>query len=282
MKKTILILLIPLLAGCASVSRRSGMPTDLENSNLNGPVKTITETSVDMLNSTGPMPEGAYDTLTEIRYNTAGNMTLLETSNGPGAPGIVRDEYEYDPTGKIITNSVSFKSSNRTYKEYMYKYDRRGRVIEETDHNNSYTIYNKYNSLGQIRQRRTAFNDPSGEPVADTTRYKYSQGKLRKVTEGSRSRTYHYASGGQLSEIRYSDGQKDRFDTHGNLIEMTMPVVVQPQGEKEGYTIVTSISAVYEYDPRGNWIKRTQYYEGRPINVTTRTIEYYGDIQQMQ
>lgn len=273
--KLISLALALLLSGCASLPRRSGMPTDLAEGNLKGPVKSITETTADLLDYRHPELGGIYDMKAEIHYNPQGYMTLLETRNGPGQKNVTRDEYEYDRTGRIITNSVNFKMSDRTYKRFYYKYDRKGRIIEEGEQSGSYAIYYKYDRRGQVTERRTVYNPGGEKPEVSMTFYKYSKGRLAYVDEGSRSRTYRYDDGGNLAEINYEDGQRDVFDSRGNLIETSQPVTLETEDSTEAYEIDTSIKAEYEYDPHGNWIKRTNYYEGKAISTTTREIEYY-------
>lgn len=102
MKKYIsLIIFAFALSGCASLSSRNGMSDDWSQGNINGSVKRIVETNRDLLGYNSRNATRAYDSNTEIRYNTAGYITLMEVHQVNNGQNVTRDEYEYDARGQL-------------------------------------------------------------------------------------------------------------------------------------------------------------------------------------
>jgi len=249
---------------------------DLYKSNLRGNIKKITEVYRDPTDPEPAESKRASDSRTTIEYNTAGNMTLLVVHEGLGLATITRDEYEYDETGTIITNSVSLNMNNRTFKQYTYEYDRKGRIVSESSPGENYSIIYKYTRDNRVKSEKFTVLQNTGKPETSEKRYKYTpSGRLKHVLDGSRSHKYYYDREGNLSFIVYDDGQEERFDRYGNMTSLIKPVTFKGDGTTGDYITKASVEAVYEYDVYGNWIKRTQYFEGEVIGETVREIEYY-------
>ncbi len=58
-----------------------------------------------------------------------------------------------------------------------------------------------------------------------------------------------------------------KYDEHGNQIEMN--------DYDSKNTLTNQSLRVIEYDKQGNWIKRTETVNEKPIQIAVREIEYY-------
>lgn len=59
-----------------------------------------------------------------------------------------------------------------------------------------------------------------------------------------------------------------KYDAKGNVTALNSC--------NEDGSIVTAYTYKYEFDKKGNWIKKTEYMSGTPLNITDREIIYYN------
>lgn len=112
-----------------------------------------------------------------------------------------------------------------------------------------------------------------------TYKYTYAENKISEEhlsdTEGNTiAIILNEYEGGQLSKQTEKDASGNcksisNFTRNGNsdITEMLVSLA--------GDTTTYRIDFSYEYDEEGNWIKKTQMYNGEIINIVTREIEYY-------
>lgn len=105
--------------------------------------------------------------------------------------------------------------------------------------------------------------------------YKYDQkGNRIEHTAYDIKYSYQYNDKGQVIEENIHDEMDKistktiiKYDKKGNFIKKTAHYL--DVSTKENYTYQ------YTYDQKGNWVKRIEYKDKNPIQITERVIEYY-------
>ncbi len=179
----------------------------------------------------------------EYIYNDTGQLVGKRVSNG------IRVKYEYDSKGNKISETV----------EDLAK-DEGPRLVALTDK----TIY-KYDEMGNLIE--------AAYFKSDGTKGTHSIFKAHKIVheydgKGVQTGTFHYDSDGRLIQkwVRKSEGNK----------------VSTEYTDSSGMLKSKSVSA-YEYDSRGNWIKRSGFViefkdsktSEKPTIIEHRIISYY-------
>jgi hypothetical protein len=217
--------------------------------------------------STLPQSLGKFDTRTEISYNPAGNITLMESLRGPDSVQTLLDEFYYDPSGRRMLRSESHNLARHSMRVLEYNYDSRGNLVSESEKTGSYSTVFRYDGRGYPKRE---ISTVAGEEGSTMTRYAYDRrGRLKTSRGGGPTVRYLYRPDGSLAEVRTGKDLTETYGAEGNLERSTNMV----KSGKNSFP--ASITATYEYDRHGNWLKRIQYYEGRVISVTVRKIDYY-------
>tara|TARA_X000001036_G_C20566174_1_gene760664 strand:- start:306 stop:983 length:678 start_codon:yes stop_codon:yes gene_type:complete len=161
----------------------------------------------------------------------------------------------YDNEGNSIERSVYNKDDDLLHK-YIYVYDSEGRSIEQ----------NRYNSDGDLEEKWTSQFDDNDNEIKSSL-YN-SDGDLQNKY------SFKYNNEGILIEMKMfrNDGKLERtytyeVDDEGNTIK---EVINSSDGN-----ILDKWTYNYEFDIKDNWIRRTQFIDKKPINITEREIEYY-------
>ena len=244
MKKTykLLITLILVLYYNTSLSQ---CKSDLEQDNIKGKVKTITET-------------GLY------AENGANEINHIKTT-------------KYDKSGKALSYSFASKYDDLKPTETIFEFDNEGNKIKENRYDLSSKIENylhyEYDSLGNVI--KSSYFTSSGSLDSYTT-YKYN-------LTCDRIETKHYYSDssiwlwykstyneGMLTEVfspQDSSIVKYTYDNQNNYIKY---IEYDKLGKKKEVT-----TYIYEYDDKSNWIKRMSYHNGEIYWVDKRQYDYY-------
>jgi hypothetical protein len=173
--------------------------------------------------------------------------------------------YSYDENGVLLKESHYSAVSGKPYLETIYVYDSQGRLKEEIGKNIE---------ENKILSRKLYSHDEKRNytEVAD-----YDWNNVLRGKSG-----FIWNSQGRVSEILGYSPQGDilgrglvTYDQKGNVAEMKFSPANGSAEKKEKYT--------YEFDKRGNWIKKTLYHwltqEGtssyKLMNITHRTLIYY-------
>lgn len=130
--------------------------------------------------------------------------------------------------------------------------DAHGNVLELHRYTRDVPSYSEYNRYDDQGNRITSFQrDPTGEK---TLHFKYdgANNNIETVVLNS----------SQMIESTI----RSKFDSYHNPMEITTAGIQGPaRTEKHRY----------EYDAFGQWIKDVAYWQGKPVSVTVRRIEYY-------
>jgi hypothetical protein len=170
--------------------------------------------------------------------------------------------YSYDKNGTLLKENHFSAVSGKPYLETVYVYDSQGRIKEEIGKNieDNKLLSRKLYSHDEKRNYTE---------VADYNWDNVLRGKIGLVWNNQ----------GKVSEVFgiWPKGGKGTFtyDEKGNVAEITFFPADGSAVKKEKYT--------YEFDERGNWIKKTLYHwvseEGKSFYklmiITYRTISYY-------
>lgn len=191
-----------------------------------------------------------------------------------------RNTYIFGNNGKIREEKSFLRETSVQYIT-TYTYDSNNNLQTEqrlnSDYKRLYTINNKYNNKNQLLQTETLNKDNTLE---------YSEVRTYDTKGNMTSnRTYDgFADGKILEEFKYDNNnnlierkeivnqeivshQLYTFDDHNNMIyEKTV-------GKTNKSAIDRKIR--YEYDKKGNWIKKTITIDNEPKYVVERTITYY-------
>lgn len=183
-------------------------------------------------------------------YDATGNLSEMQLWSSD-TYFVLKQVYEYDKNG----NRLSLKSyTNEQVLSYEYTY--------EYDGNN--------NKIKMVYQKGKS-------PVTQTTNYTYNgKNELIKFERYDNDKLVHtveytYNQNGIVTEsinrgISSQSKTVARFDEKGSLIE-TMEYKNEEPGVHQTYW--------YEYDAQGNWIKRSNSYNGESPTITVREIVYY-------
>jgi hypothetical protein len=271
------------------------------NYNVNDDNNTILKKEIASYKSNNKLTEykryssdGTIEEYNTFIYDLNGKITEeIENSNG----NYKHKKSIYNIYGKII-EELFYDKNEELYFKYNYKYDMKGNIAEKlsTSYKNSKsyttrTIY-QYNNYGKIimLDEKSKRHKPEDSSVKEIFKYdsynrlvevfKYSQFQNEEIKFISR-KLNNYNSTGKLIEkieIRYGDYNKEdwkdieKFDSNGNLIEETHI----NNGSDEPYRSVTK----FEYDVKGNWIKKIYYSIDLPktlpdnYHITERIITY--------
>ena len=268
---------------------------------LVGPVQSVKRDLVKFANQSGQWVEKSRYSLGTLEYDQKGNL-IMETSQHPDGSMYIVTKYTFDSDGRLTNKSTginmkfTYDAAGRL-KEVLsegskitFAYDEQGRVFEEVrsqldgPHQHTSKIAYRYDSKGHIIEEK---NYSSDSGLFDKTTYKYDNdgNMIEKVSYLGdnvihNKWTYKYDNKkNKAEEISYrpdgSVSQKHQmsYDDRNNR---TGIIFFNPNGTIESKQIDT-----YEYDSRGNWIRREEKLnwakkpENDSLEVTYRTITYY-------
>ncbi|MGZ4058043.1 MAG: hypothetical protein ACXVPU_03400 [Bacteroidia bacterium] len=192
-----------------------------------------------------------------IIVNHNGNQLSQTTTYYPDGKTITWYSYKYDEKGKLVEEIDKYKSDSTLEKKTIWKYDAKGNNIEATD----------YKPNGDLSTKSTFEYDEKGNEI-QCDMYGID-GKITYVYKWEYDK-----SGNKIIEELYDFGGKFlnskktfSYDNKGNTIE-----------EKD-YNSTGSLKATidykYDFDTRGNWIKRTELDDNTIVFITLREITYF-------
>jgi YD repeat-containing protein len=268
----LLVTIAAVAAGCARPAYV--VRSDAEAAYIRGEIKQLRETVYDVMDGDSL----AVDTRTVVDYNRAGNITRTDVFKGADSIHISREEYLYDPSGERMESAVSHNPLRQTHRTVLYRYDEQGRLAQETDRAYGWHYDYAYDRHGYLR----SIVDTTDLKAPLKTVYRYDRlGRLRVEKNvkggGPKKRYTWHGNGNVIAEIR-SKTETDRYDERGDLVAMT--AIVTQERNKRGRakrSFPFTMTAEYEYDPQGNWIRRVQLYKGAAQRVTVREIDYWGE-----
>lgn len=261
--------------------------TDLEDENLHGKVKSVTERQYmavqlfDKVVKGDPYrpEEGAWDI--KKTYNKHGYMIeYLQLAIGDNDTITVTSRV-FDsivPSRKLLEITDNEKGEVIRYEVTKYNKDGKPDTIATTDpfgtlqqmvlidyeHRGQKETKSYYSNNGNLRYKQITILD--GEYPISVTNYDnegHMIGCRRDLwKKGLRDSTAFFDEHGRcLSRIGFD------YDPYGNIVNQ--------HGTDENGDPIKVETYEYEYDEQNNWIRCVFRVEGKPYYVTERTIEYY-------
>lgn len=289
----------------------SGMGDDFKKENLKSSVEFLFDESGKLLEIQRYNDENEVISRTRYKYTSSGlkkeeTITYAEDAEGP------RFIYGYDNYGRLIEQREyqpkgGLKSVD---KRHTYEYDGDGHLVEENDYyayhdsdevSNFKTIYDfneekkligkgfytddelirkfllKTDQQGNVIEEMEFYAD--GKPAGLVT-FAFDESK-NPITENV------YTAEGNLKQtthIKYNaDGEKieeSLTDAEGNVVRKTTyqrdsENHVTEQEIKMGEELSFFYEYLYEYDEKGNWLKRIDKTDGNVEMIIERSYEYY-------
>lgn len=274
-----------LTAACSS----NKITNDIEDANLVGPIKSITERQYIAVqdfenvrrgdpyrpdendwdikinfNKDGYIVEqtqlsiGGDDTVTctSLVYDSIKtNLKVLEITDNENGEVVRYEITKYNKAGKpdtIVTTDAFGKPQNQ--------------IVINYENNGKKQIKNYYSANGNLYQKEVTIFD--GEYPISVETYN-SEGALiichRDIWKnGLRDSTVFFNENGvAVARLGFD------YDSHGNIINQ--------HGVDENGEPFRVDTYEYEYDNRGNWVRRVYRLDGKPYYMMERVIEYYPE-----
>lgn len=228
-----------------TIIKRKQDPTGM---NLNGKVKSvrISSHSVAEVPGVAPDPNSAGSGTIEILLNPQGNKSVENNYSSDGSLVYIIS-YKYDEKG-YLTEKHEQNSDGTVASKSTYQFDDSGHL----------KVMNRYNFGGALTSKTSYKYDNKGNMIEQNT-FKpdgsLSSWSTRKYDDRGNEveRIWYRADGSILSKPAIW-----KYNDQGDIIEGS-----------GGYTYQ------FEYDEKGNWIKRTALKNGKPEVITDRVILYY-------
>jgi len=243
---------------------------------------------------------------TKYIYNNEGRLIERKDIDNYGTGSYLNYKYHYDTHDSITEVMISSDSFIRKVKiernernfviknqlsqsdsiliTYTVKYDDRNNIIGENKYRNTNIptklikrSFNKQNLV--VKEQAVEYQ--SWDTLTYENLYFYdANNKLVLVKEGMDSSStyieviYRYHKNGKLKESvvtpkgsSYFTVLGEVYNENGNLISRSRTPNKNRTKEIWDYK--------YKYDSNNNWIEKIEYYNGKPVQITKRTIEYY-------
>lgn len=256
---------IPLMLLLFSIAANGQTKTDRERANLLGPVKTVRESFTRYRNA---KPE-SRDTVT---YDQKGNEIERSMVSDFGEK-MGKQEQTFDSLGQL-KESVFTGEKGNIVERHKYSYVD-GRLVETLSYDGKGTLREKTVRTRDVHGNLTkeTYFDPT-MPRGETVYKNDSNGKAIEIAFYLTGNKKAYAPIGPcLGAHRVTFGYDDKgrtvskaaFETDGKL-KKSWTFEYDPHGNLTLYVVksgslTTTVSYKYEYDSRGNWIKRTSVYD---------------------
>ncbi len=261
-RKLFLILASTLLFTCCRQGSYDAAHSDRKQDGLAGSVQSVRIETSKMIRQSGDYIEGPREVVETKTYDAKGRMTEERYTAADDAP-LYTARYIFDGNGRKKERGVYAPNETlRTKREF--KYDTEENLIEWSEYDADGLMRNKniytYNDDRQVSER-TVFNGKGS--VVDRWTYAYDENGNKK------DEARYYADGSIDTRYVYT------LDEKGNRVETSKYNAKDEAVGKESHS--------YEFDSKGNWIKRTTARlidsegktETEPVEITYRKIAYY-------
>ena len=279
----------------ADVIAAMGARHTLPSTRLVGPIRTVQQERVLFVNPAGRPSEWVEDerVLVDVaRYDRAGRL-VEKTSYAPDGAQSVRLVRTYDAAGRLTVERL-YDSADTLWRTTDYSYDAEGHRIlaVSTDADGDLWFRDVYRPNPDGTTARVDHHDPDGTLLHSASFTYDGQGRIarRSLSDADGSaisgNTYMYGPTGDVIEVA-TQGRSGslvsrwlfQHDEHGNEREWMEIGAGGALRKKEIYA--------YEYDERGNWLKRvTSEWVPRPgatdeagifepAEAVYRTLTYY-------
>jgi len=232
---------------------------DLMEQNLNGSIKTIIESTYNLIEKDGEINKGSIEVKRTYKYDKMGNM-LEEQMATSKFKLRLKHSNKYDNKGNI-TEKILIDQDDKDDTEirYTFIYNDKGDVLET----------NEYNTDGILSKKFTFEYDKQGNLLVkkeknlpnDWIGYKY----IYKYDEiGNAIESKKIGPDGKV-ELQYTYS----YDEMGNVIEQNRYFAMDGSETRHSYNYD-------DFDENNNWRHKEVYQNGQPVYIIEREIEYYN------
>ncbi|MFH1118560.1 MAG: hypothetical protein V1775_01970 [Bacteroidota bacterium] len=250
--KNSLILLIAVLF--TSAYHGFCQKNDLNRLNLKGKISSINEKAFQPISDGATLSKGRMVQWYRNTFNTTGNK-VEDIKFKADSTIDKRFVYTYNEKGNRQELNV-FSADNLLTLKVIYQYDLQGNLLEDISYDGTGQIGKKivylYDEYGNVMEEN--IYNPDGV-LRQKYRYNYSNENNRTET------SLHKGSGELERRITYKRDEKGN-ETEENTFSF------------DGSLLFSSTN-LYEYDKKGNWIKKTNYSNNKPVSITERKILYF-------
>ena len=238
-----------LVFACGSDDKKN----DLEETNLNGKVKSVKETMYSAVEKFGEPVKDEFITQYVYYFNKDGFIKETDVFNESDELK-ERWKRKYDDDGNLIESNM-YNSDGELEEKRKGKYDD-GNIIEAY-------IYDKY---GELKEKWKHEYDNDGNKIESSIYDK--DGELKE-----RWKYKYYDDGNQTESNNYNEGEElkgswvSKKDDDGNLIELNY--------YEDGELMFKTEYEYKEFDNK-NWLIRIGYEEEKATEIIEREIEYYN------
>jgi uncharacterized protein YkuJ len=234
---------------------------------LKGRVKSVSEIMYRAIDDGGIVKEGEILDIHrfKIMFDDKGNeITEIDFDQNGEVRNLEEIKSKFDFAGNKV-QEVSRSKNLEIDRKSTYGYDKNGnKRKEEIDILSDAQILNFYDSLGNKVESK--IGSAKDALLRITTKFSFDK------------------NGNEISDIRYDsygelmDATTRKYDLNNNVIEE------ETHARKNSLLAVATgktsyvNSYKYTYDERGNWVKVVSYEDGKPEDITERTIEYFTTI----
>ncbi len=218
-------------------------------------------------------------------YTFSENGTVSEKAYYNHSDGIYYDKYDaegkpieimrYDNDGNLLSMlRREYNNWGLLHKQKEFDADNnlKSTTVWEYDENGFYSDFYTLMPDGSKSIRHTFINNEDGKPIEQTIYTKEGEVEkkiLHKYDEhGSTIETKHLDANGIVQKV---DTNTIQYDEAGNI---TLYNNRRWRHDKRQET------RRYEYDSRGNWIKRVELYKDIPTEIMVREINYFDDAKE--
>ncbi len=230
-------------------------------------------------------PDGRLESTAVLNYNKDGLLEQEDGYNGDGSPGYT-NIYKYDISGNLVSIKL-FNGAGSLFFKTICEYDQDDNEISETN----YTQTIEREKLRDAVLNRTTWqHDKQGNITKEiyvegdsatvrVTAMSYDNNgnltqSIKTENDFSIKTTYKYdGAGNKTEEVQYDVKGNiaakiiSRYDDKGNDVEDTY---FDKEGNQQTHAVFT-----FTYDKQGNWIRKEQVNNNRPVMITDREITYY-------
>lgn len=278
----VLNLLPPLFTLLSSFSFADGRKTDAQAMQLHGKVRTVKETSYNAVDSGNMVVKGVkIDPTMNINdmhylFNENGNFTE-QMDYASDQRLLQRIVYVYNAYGQITEERVENGDKSLNHKETVVHRDARGNKLETK------LVYSSLSSPFKVTFKYDANNNPTETCIFHDgeiflkfqSRYDVYNREIENwdITAGERYLYKYDDLGNRIEEAQYNQ--------NGELLTKKISVYDSNRHKTEirkygndGKLMFTA-NYTYTVDEKKNWIRKVEYYNGKPLLITERIIEYY-------
>ena len=297
------LLLLTLLISTLSIAQ-----SDLTNDNLKGKVKSLDKKSYRTNNSGKKLTKKDLSFEAITTFNEDGYLVsslARYTTKILGVGKWRKSEFKMDDENRVVSSKFKkgdeifqtienkyaglkmerlvLNEKGETIRKEQFSYGKDDEVLEKIIFSNDGTVksreVNKYNSKGKLIESKNYKGENLFYTITTTYPTANSEQTKKEMADGNFTTLNYFEYDDKKNLTLYKD-----MDSKGNLVSKTINTYndkgdlilkrkYNDKGEEEEHNYM---KYEYEYDSKGNWVKKTEFlFNGNTLDFSERKIEYY-------